>query len=117
VSRPDSQQSERPAPPAFEAYDDCAAYVDGRLSRAQAITEARDVHWPLRDDYLRRELRAIRVYMAPVAGEEAEEFFGGEFDTGWIEVPDRLIVNDAQRSKLIRMWRVEPAPPKTGEQR
>jgi hypothetical protein len=96
-----------PEPPAFEAWEETAAYVPAVFSRAQAITEARGCNWRLRDDYTRRELRVRRVYMRPIVGDEAEEFFEGEFDSGWVEVPHRPL-NAAQRANLTPMWKVEP---------
>lgn len=97
-------------PTAFPAYEDVAAYCDGSLTRSQAITEGREAHWDLQDQYARRELRAVRVWMQTVEGDEADEFFGGEFDRGWIEV-NRRPLNAAQRANLIAMWKVEPRPP------
>lgn len=97
--------SERPL--AFEAFDEHAAYVEATVSRERAITEARDVHWMLRDDYRRRELRVRKVWMRRVSGQEAEEFFEGEYETGWIEVTYRPL-NAAQRAHLEPMWKVEP---------
>lgn len=94
-------------PDAFTAYEELAAYVNADLSRSKAITEARDCHWDLVDMYTRAELRARKVWLCPIAGEQAAEFFDGEFDSGWIEVTP---TNDAQRANLIRMWKVEPRP-------
>lgn len=93
-------------PTAFEAWDECAAYVDGAQSRSRAITLARDCCWQLTENLLRRELRARRVLMRAIDGREAEEFFDGEIDSGYVEVRGPL--NDAQREGLIAMWRVEP---------
>lgn len=101
-----SRQS-HPVPTSFEAYEEVAAYVSADLTRTQAITAARDVLWTLRDDYTRRELRARRVYMRRVVGDEAEEFFDGEFETGWAEVTHRPL-NAKQRAHLVSMWKVEP---------
>jgi hypothetical protein len=103
----DSRETTDAMPTAFEAWDDHAAYVTATLTRAQAITEAREVCWALRDDYTRRELRAVRVFMRPVSGAEANEALSGEFERGWIEVNHRPL-NAAQRAHLIAMWKVEP---------
>ena len=97
----------REVPVVFEAFEEYAAYVDASLTRAQAITLGRDACWVLRDEFLRRELRAVRVYLRPVDGDEADEFFAGEFESGWIEVPDRPLT-EAQRRSLVPMWKVEP---------
>lgn len=94
-------------PTAFEAWEEIAAYVDGGLTRARAITEARDCNWRLTDDCRRSELRAVRVLMRPVDGAEADEFFCGEFESGWVEVAQRPL-NAVQRAGLIPMWKVEP---------
>jgi hypothetical protein len=94
-------------PEAFQAWEDVAAYVDGRKSRARAITLAREVDWRLTDDYRRDDLLVRRVWMREVKGREAEEFFDGEFDGGWIEVIRRPLTA-AQRAHLIPMWKVEP---------
>jgi hypothetical protein len=97
----------RQPPIAFEAFEETAAYITADLSRAQAITEARNVCHALAEDFRRRDLRAIRVYLRPVEGQEADEFFCGEFDSGWIEVSHRPL-NAAQIAGLIPMWKVEP---------
>jgi hypothetical protein len=70
---------------AFQAFDELAAYAPASLTRAQAITEARDADWRLVDDYRRVDLRAVRVHMRPIGGEEATEFFDGEYDSGLLE--------------------------------
>lgn len=97
----------RRIPIAFEAWEECAAYVNASRSRSQAITEARDCHWPLKDEFLRRELRVRRVWMRAIEGQEAEEFFDGDMDSGWVEVAHRPL-NAAQRANLTPMWKVEP---------
>lgn len=97
--------SEYDPPEVFAAWEDHAAYADGSLTRSQAITLARDECWQLTENYKRAELRAVRVFMCPIEGAEADELFGGEFERGWIEVTP---TNAAQRAKLIRMWKVEP---------
>jgi hypothetical protein len=103
-----SQATEQ-VPTAFEAYDEIAAYVSGTVPRSRAITEARDVNWRLVDDYCRRDLHVRRVYMRRIEGEEAEEFFDGECESGWAEVTYRPL-NAAQRRYLTPMWKVEPKP-------
>lgn len=110
MTSPLSRSDSAVYPRTFAAFDDCAAYAPGNLTRAQAITEGREAHWTLADDYLRRELRAVKVYMRTVDGQEAEEAFSGEYESGWIEVTHRPL-NAAQRANLIPMWRVEPKPP------
>jgi hypothetical protein len=89
------------APTAFEAFEDHAAYVTVALTRAKAITEARDVCWVLRDDYTRDQLHAVRVFMRRVEGREADEFFSGEYESGWIEC-------DRDDSSAEPWWKVEP---------
>lgn len=105
MSEPRTSQSS--TPDVFPAFEDTAAYVTATLSRAKAITLARDECWALRDDFSRDELHAVRVYMLTVEGESAAEFFNGEFDRGWIEVTQRPL-NAKQRANLIPMWKVEP---------
>lgn len=100
-------QSSKPTPGSFVAWDEIAAYVDGAESRARAITLARDECWQLADNYRRSDLRVRRVFMQPIAGEDALEFFDGEFEHGWIEVNHRPL-NAAQRAGLTPMWKVEP---------
>ena len=90
----------------YPAWEETATYVDASLSRSQAITEARDYGYPL-DEYLRNELRAVKVWMRRVEGEEAAEFFEGESDAGWLEEAYRPL-NDAQKANLTPMWKVEP---------
>jgi hypothetical protein len=94
-------------PPAFPAFEDVAAYAPGGLTRSQAITEARDCDSRLADDYRHRDLKATRVYMRPIEGREAEEFFYGEFGSGWAEVLHRPL-NAAQCACFTPMWKVEP---------
>lgn len=100
---------EQTMPAAFEAWEESAAYVAADLTRSQAITEAREVSWRLADNYTRPELRAVRVWMRRIEGEEAEEFFGEPDMNGWIEVLHRPL-NAAQRANLTPMWKVEPKP-------
>jgi hypothetical protein len=102
-----SHESKSAVPDAFEAWDETAAYVDATFTRAQAITRARDASWRLADGYGHRDLRARRVWMRAIDGQEAEEFFDGDFDTGWVEVSHRPL-NAAQRANLTPMWKVEP---------
>lgn len=94
------------APTCFEAWEEIAAYVTADLSRARAITEARDLSWQLAE-HRREDLRCVRVWMRPIDGEEALEFFDGEIDSGYAEVTTRPL-NAAQRANLVPMWRVEP---------
>lgn len=96
--------STQSTPTAFEAFEETAAYCEASLTRSQAITEAREADWRLTDDYLRRELRARRVYMRRIEGEEAESFFEGDHDSGWLEC-DKAVAG------AIPMWKVEPCRP------
>jgi hypothetical protein len=77
------------------------------VSRSAAITEARDILWRLADDYRRDEIRARKVWMRRVEGQEAEEFFEGDYESGWMEVGHRPL-NAEQRANLTPMWKVEP---------
>lgn len=89
------------APVAFMAWEDPAAYVEATLTRAQAITQARDTHPSLADDWLRRELRAVRVYMRPATPDEALDLSDGDHEEGYIEC-------GRGETDSFPMWKVEP---------
>jgi len=85
----------------FQGFEETAAYVPAEnCSRSRAITEARAECEYVFEDYHRADLHARKVWLRYIEGEEAEEFFYGDYETGYAECE--------KKNGEFWMWKVEP---------